>query len=132
MILGYHKESELPVRRGDFVVIPKGALINRIGTGLTETKRSYKVKVNHVLTGRSVLVGLLRDGEFHGVDDGSVELRKTYGTDKIESLWPLARVDDGYVYLPISNPEIAWAGTGGYWTYCDINQVTKIEDARTS
>lgn len=47
---GYHDEKDLPIRRGMTVTIVKGTPIRHRGETVI-AKRTYKVKVNHIMNG---------------------------------------------------------------------------------
>jgi len=49
--LGHSYESELPVKKGMEIIIPKGVTIRTIYHGTRVNPRSYKIRVNHVLGG---------------------------------------------------------------------------------
>ena len=127
LLLGYHDVETLPIRKGETITIPKGTLYTYRGK-LVDSKRSYKVKVDHVLAGWSIPVGwfmpLFGDVHFNYLnrqDHGIVQ--SVYGLDyKLEELWPLMTVRNGDILLPLSNPEVSWARSGGYWACADINQ----------
>lgn len=51
-IRGYQDNSALPIKKGQEVTVPKGTLYNYRGK-LVEAKRAYKVKVDHLLSGRA-------------------------------------------------------------------------------
>jgi hypothetical protein len=62
--IGYHEPSSLPVRAGDIVTIPRGTKIRTTRPGAANkvktAGRTYRVKVDHVLTGRTVSVHVAR------------------------------------------------------------------------
>jgi hypothetical protein len=51
-LIGYKENSQIPVKAGDEVTILKGTQIRYRGNTLT-AKRTYKIKVNHILNGRT-------------------------------------------------------------------------------
>ena len=123
--LGFHRPEELPIKRGQELTIPKGTIYQHRGK-LHETRRAHKVKVQSVLGGMSYCVG-------HRYNDGDVRfsysnrrdrdnIKAAYGTDVLAQLWPLMTIRENSLFLPISNPEVTWAGAGGYWSDADINQ----------
>lgn len=131
---GYTADENLPFKKGEFITLPKGTLFHHRGE-LQETKRTYKVKVDHMLNGSDMCVGhFYTDRQeahltYYNRHDADW-VKKTYGTDDLTQLWPLMKVvrygrDDRHVaiYLPMSNPEVRWAGKGGYWSSADINQL---------
>lgn len=93
MYQGYFEPDNLPVGKGDEIIVPKGASIFSInpqdGPDLT-AGRTYKVAVHHVLPG----------------------FERNTGT-------PEARME---------NPEVRWAGSGGYWKGIDINDARLIPE----
>lgn len=126
--LGFHYDNELPIKKGDNIKLPKGTLYRHRGE-LREVKRATTVKVHHILPGLSMCVGYFSPlfGKMYwnylNRSDHS-RLMDLYGLNyKLEELWPIMRVDEcGNVFIPLSNPEIVWAGSGGYWSDADINQ----------
>lgn len=120
--------EEFPIKPGQVITIPKGTLVTCRGV-LSETKRSTKVKVNHVLSGMSIPVGYFhaasgKHGWSYCTKDARQDVQKVYGTTDLDSLWPLMKVDGyGHISLPYSNPEVVWAGPGGYWKSADLNQL---------
>jgi len=53
--LGYHDDSDLPVKRGDIVTIKKGTMVRHRGQ-VRPAKRTYQVTINHILGGRNATV----------------------------------------------------------------------------
>jgi len=49
--LGYYEDSELPVKKGDFVTIKKGTIVKTVGREPRPAGRTYKVKIHHILNG---------------------------------------------------------------------------------
>jgi hypothetical protein len=126
MYLGFHETSELPIKRGQSLTIPKGTIYRHRGQ-LREVKRATTIKVHSVMHGMSLCVGhLYQNGEVHFsfMDRHDPErIKEIYGHSNVAELWPLMRVNEyGSIFLPISNPEVTWAGSGGYWSEADINQ----------
>jgi len=77
--IGVCHKDELPFRRDDTVIIPKGTLVRHRGQ-VKPAGRTYKVKVTHCLSG-----------------------------------WI-----DG---LTVHNPKVCWAGSGGYWSEVELNDI---------
>lgn len=124
---GFHEDNELPIRLGQTIQIPKGTIVEHRGQ-LQETKRSYRVRVDHVLNGMSYCVGYwhkpTQTAHFSFVSRYDRErVKELYGTDDLSQLWPLMSVRGGNIFLPIINPQVRWAGKGGYWSAADINQL---------
>jgi hypothetical protein len=99
---------------------------------LVEAKRSYKVRVNHMLNGSDMMVGYYRKEKnevhfFFSNRHDAYTLQNIYGTSNLENLWPLIKVvDHGHyssLFIALDNPKISWVGSGGYWNRADINQV---------
>ena len=93
---GYCNLSDLPVREGDESTLPKGTPYTYRGE-LRETGRKTRVKVNHVLEGSDLVVGYYQrtSGHYHlgCASEADMHLvRKLYGTDNLEELWPRMRV----------------------------------------
>jgi hypothetical protein len=123
---GFHNVSELPIKQGQTLTLPKGTIYRHRGE-LREVKRATTIKVHSLQSGRSLCVGrIYKDGEVHFsfMSRNDPELiKKVYGHAIMEDLWPLMTVNEyGSVFLPVSNPEVTWAGAGGYWSDADINQ----------
>jgi hypothetical protein len=83
---GYIPDHELPIKRGDTVTIPKGTLVKNVRTGVTIAGRTYKVKVDHFISGMT----------------------------------------HDQVKIP---PKVCWAGSGGYWSEVDINDIPEANNA---
>ena len=130
LYLGRHDLYKLPIKPGDRVTIPKGALVSHNGE-LVEVKRPTVVRVHHLLGGEDFYVGTYQKatGEcyFWGGTQEPTHIRSVYGESDPQLLWPLmTTVDKGeYValLLPWSNPKVCWRGTKGQWKSADINQV---------
>lgn len=119
--------EEFPIHPGEMITIPKGTLVECRGQ-LTETKRAVEVRVDHILPGTSIPVGF-SDKQGNNIwsyctRGAREEVQKIYGTTDLNTLWPLMHVDAyGNISLPSSNPEVRWAGSGGYWKSADMNQL---------
>ncbi len=122
--LGFHNDNEIPFSQDQLVKIPKGTLIEH-RSELKEARKDYMIKVDHILPGRSLWVGYFGKTKSSVYfmklreDDLSI-IRHVYGTDKLEDLWPMMNVIDYgsqscSLYLPVENPQIRWAGRGGYF-----------------
>lgn len=54
--LGYHATEDLPIRPGQIVTIPKGAMV-RCMNGVTKPAgRTYKVRVHHIMNGTNLYI----------------------------------------------------------------------------
>ncbi len=53
--LGYHDDSDLPVKRGDVVTIKKGTMIRHRGQ-VKPAGRTYQVTINHLMNGQNAMV----------------------------------------------------------------------------
>lgn len=150
-IIGYH-DGPLPYKKGDTVRIKKGTALRSTRSGQTEFTcgRTYTVKVNHTLHGRSIRIGYRRYDPEGTVteEDISFELRSDrntclhlFGSDTLEVLLPHAvershyDYEDGsrYVdlYIPVDNPSVRWVGSGGYWMEADINDIEQVQTEQT-
>lgn len=49
--VGYHEDSELPVKKGMIVTIKKGTLVTTIGHGSKPAGKTYKIQIDHILNG---------------------------------------------------------------------------------
>lgn len=127
---GYSNETHLPIKAGMIVKLPKNSLYDCNGN-LFENKKNRSIKVDHVLPGQSIVVGYFHHATrevhlsyTHQQDAYLVE--KIYGTDDLMKLWPQMTVEDhghySTIFLPISNPQVSWVGSGGYWCRADLNQ----------
>lgn len=53
---------------------------------------------------------------------GSYITKRSYTVTIRSVLWGVGREDQS-PHMEIVNPELRWAGSGGYWCYADINDV---------
>lgn len=91
--LGFREDRDLPIKPGDTVTIPKGVVVKTIGKPPKPAGRTYKVRVDHILSGSNAYL------------EGNAFRRE--------------------IVRPTS-PKVRWAGTGGYWSEADINDVRKV------
>lgn len=128
--LGFHEERALPIKRGDEIIVPKGVSVRSMGSrGTYVTKRSQKVRIHHTLPGQSIPVVAvekhkrilypLGDTVFEHYDALIVQYAHASDPEVRSALHTEMRFLD----VPVSNPSIVWAGTGGYWCDVDINDV---------
>lgn len=136
-IRGYNEDVIQAVRRGQIVTIYKGVLVSNYHTGEKLSGKTYKVKVDHVLPGIAHSVGWWdsQTGQvtFQQMDGKHTDpFFRAYGTRNLEDLVFYMHTRTGassasgrlhYLYLPLENPKIRWAGTGGYWSEADINDI---------
>jgi len=124
-------------KSGDVVTILKGTVIKTTQGFTTKTAgRTYKVKINHLLHGRSLSVG------YRGFNaDGTVEHQDIQFSRKQQDnlVSALGASDDATIlagchegerfkradgssycslHVQITPPSLVWAGTGGYW--CEV------------
>lgn len=130
----YNVDKHEPLRRNQLITIKKGTLVRDGKNVVKAASRKQHIKINSFNCGMSICVGHFHETSGHvslhyqSKYDNETVMR-TYGTEVLEDLWPLMtvkRYDDsnvGSIFLPISNPEIVYAGSGGYWKYIDINQL---------
>lgn len=127
---GATPEEELPVKRGSQVRIPKGLEVKttrKIRRYLSG--KAHLVKVNHILGGSCEQIGFVsKDGSVR--HNGAIpwyreeEIQKIYGCKSEELLnHPFIRLRGNWLYIPLTNPTVVWAGTGGYWCEVDMSQV---------
>ena len=117
-IIGY--QSILPIKNGDKVKIKKGVLLRSMHpskNGWYENSRTRTVTVNHTNCGMEVVKCevekyYMQEAERALGEDLLLEMLETKGNHEL---------------IPVYNPSVIWAGTGGYWVECDINDVEKIE-----
>lgn len=117
---GFHADAVLPIKRGQKVVIPAGTTVRSMGSkGVYVTKRAQTVFVRGVMNGQSVSnYYALNDRQHHGP-------LKAAGFDfsVIRAMRDAGDPEYYRGFVPISNPSITWAGTGGYWCDADINDI---------
>lgn len=127
---GYHEDSALPFKRGQDVVIPSGVevLSTHPKRRRFKTARKQTVRLDRFGCGRSFCVGHVF--EETGERVGSLTDRRDklvfeelFGSSDPEFLVNHvdAVVQGNTVFLPVDNPTVVWAGTGGYWCEVDIN-----------
>lgn len=142
---GYCKD--LPVKRGDKVSIPKGAMVRSMHPSRNPCPagRGIKVTVHHTLCGVTMTIGhyytetsqwfwAVREKDlYHAMEQRGLP----YGTrDETEASMASLQKEamntlvDTYnqgkvlrAVLHLENPKVCWAGSGGYWCEADINDV---------
>ncbi len=139
---GYVDKSTLPFRPGQKVRIPVGARLfstHPQRPDWYEAGRTQMITVHHVLPGSELPIGDLttEDGveTFRHTAKLSEVIRyaedwgmKYAGQDEdVTFAWLLpfciVREVSKSVVLPTANAAVCWAGRGGYWVECDINDV---------
>jgi len=129
MLRGYQDRKNLPVKIGDKVVIKAGTRITSTNPSVPEriAKRNMTVTVRSTGSGQSIPpscishyeVDTLRANDF---DDEIVEATLAVYRHECSRLG-YTNVDFTPFSFPIKNPEVLWAGTGGYWCSADINDI---------
>lgn len=118
---GFHTDSALPVKPGTKVRVPKGALLHSThpqNDSWIENGKSRTVTVNHVLNGTSMVVyELLYQRKRYGDDE---PMLRGVDWDEVNRLM---ESNGGNHMYPVKNPQVVWAGSGGYWVSADINDV---------
>lgn len=104
--IGYHDESKLPLKRGQTVTIKKGTKIHCMLRGIVEAKKTFKIKIHHLMPGCSWSKRMITDRD-----------RET-----LKMTWEEINAYPGD-FIPQSNPGVSWPGTGGYWQTVDINEI---------
>jgi hypothetical protein len=96
--VGFHEDADLPVKRGDTVTIPKGTHLRTTHPQMKDrvAARTYRVKVDHILP-------------------GSTDTKHEQATEP-----PYHFI---VTKVPLTNPSVRWAGTGGYWFEADLNDI---------
>lgn len=89
--------EKLPIHSGDTITIPKGTVVRQRGES-KPAKRTFKVKVHHVLNG--------------------------YTPDAAEQAYQARHGNPNAVGF---NPKAIWAGSGGYWCEVDMNDVPEAQ-----
>ena len=109
-MIGFHEQEEMEriVQAGQEVVIPKGTIIQSTHPQYREkiAGKSTTVKVHHLSPGQTVPEEYFSD-EYQRLYPNAPE-----GTDK----W-------GRKVYHTSNPQVVWAGSGGYWHRADIKDI---------
>lgn len=134
--VGYVDERDLPYQRGDRVVVPRGArvLSTHPVRRLWVTARRQIVTVDHIIPGVSHnisnMIGLERERypgyeEWFALFDAIRNMRLKQNPGK---LLDLLYVLENKFTMPISNPIMRWAGTGGYWNAVTFNALMGIPD----
>lgn len=124
--LGYHKDEDLPFKKGQEVWIPRGTVVRSTHPDLKEKilTRGQRVQIHHLLPGQTYPLSEKEYLRRHGRTDAdsfpevTVTLHK--GTDQEYS----------YQGIATMNPAVCWPGTGGYWMEVDINDVQELPEEK--
>lgn len=125
-LIGYHDNIEISSLTSIFprmtVLIPKGTRVYSQHKGEYVTKRDQKVKVHHVKNGCNLP---LTDRH---CQDQIEEYFKRDGAHCILSVVNNHILPRGInASVPVKNPTVSWAGSGGYWCEADVNDVVVIK-----
>jgi len=157
MYRGYHRKADLPLKQGDVVTIAKGTKLRSTHPqrdGEYEAGRTYQVKVHHVLPGatytfghivaqgtpdeRVILSGIHWRDLYHICQGLGVKYAYSFDppvewiyeelkkTGRIEVIKRSDNMSD--IKLHTTNPQVNWAGSGGYWVWCDINDIVGVQE----
>jgi len=133
VLRGYYETKSWRHLHGQYVTIPKGAMIYTLRPNAepAPAKRNRKVKIHHFDCGQSFCIGLPEDlarsgpiHYYHRRDDERV--REMYGNISDDELKTFAIVKNDSAYLPIQDPGIVWAGSGSYWHFAGINDIPEL------
>jgi hypothetical protein len=130
--VGHHDEAKLPILAGQTIVIPRGITVRSYQPSrkVRTTVRSQTVVVDHVLGGMDTRCAHVAIWDRESRFSGNTELFATYDLayeamvaehDPVR----LAALRE-FVYslrVPMTNPEVRWAGARGYWCWVDINDL---------
>lgn len=115
---GFHAAADVPFKPGQLIVIPKGTRITT-RKGPREAKRTYTVRVNHILPGRSIPY---HEALFNRSYRPMLEQRG-FDFAPLQAAYDANSPEYYRGRVPLDNPQIRWAGTGGYWFGVDINHI---------
>ena len=130
--IGYHDTKALPFRDGDMVTIPAGVLVRTMNPSKEpyRTTRKQTRKIDHILCGQSEAVWLVKRSrypqysELFALYDLAMDMAHEQDCPtKRRKLIDFANK----LAIPHSNPDVRWAGSGGYWCWVDINDVLGVE-----
>jgi hypothetical protein len=124
--LGYQKDNVLPFKKGDTVIIPKGVLVYSMHPQKdpTLTKRSFKVKIDHFMSGQSSFITYMNERDCYR-NDGTMRINPKDLQKMKDEYWENKRQnkDTEEPQIHFSNPKVCWAGAGRYWHEVDINDI---------
>ena len=125
--VGYVPENKLPFRQHQEIVIPKGTPVRHRGR-VRPAGRTYRIVVDHVLPGSSkAIVSITKEERSQYPKDAHLfaefdRLREASDSAEGDEAHRLFR--EAYdMRIPLSSPSVRWAGTGGYWSEADINDL---------
>ena len=151
MYKGHVKDNELPIKPGDKITIKKGTEVHsyRPDRGKFTAGKTYKVTVDHIISGRTVTIAGRHKGDDQWRPEQQAEELAAwsrslgaeynkyyeYNTtmDDFPGLMAVAEERPAYfgngriLVVHLSNPEVRWAGSSGYWTSVDINDVPEAQ-----
>ena len=131
MYFGHHRLEDLPVKQGDTVIIPKGTRIKSMHPRDRGNERiagkTFKVKVHHLCTGSSCSMdGLSVNKDWlHGMGKWPMALAM-----EEEAREKMTGAERWETRVALTNPQVTWAGEGGYWMDADINDVLLLVDGK--
>jgi hypothetical protein len=119
--------DEMPFKRGQEIILPKGTPVRSLKRGDYVTTRKQTIKVHSFGGGMSTHIGYCHDGvrrscRIHTRNEEDT-IKGLYGTNDMDVLvhHPDAVVRGIDIFLPLQPPTVVWPGTGGYWCEADIN-----------
>jgi hypothetical protein len=134
--VGYHETRELPFKRGDKVIIPVGTRVRSYNPSKKDwvTTRKQVVTVNTLMNGMSVYPSHTKLSDIESMCRGkNIDVNSHYIRWELLIAQAHAEQDptvrsmlyrEHYDYrIPVDNPTVQWAGTGGYWAWVDINDI---------
>lgn len=130
--VGHHDEASLPIKAGDRITIPAGVNVGSFNPSQRRrvTARKQTVTVVDILCGMDTRCNHVASWDRASRHPGCEDLFAAYDlameayraeedADRARALYDFACS----LRVPISNPELRWGGTGGYWCWVDINDV---------
>lgn len=138
MYLGYHERSLLPIKNGQMVRVPAGTEVRSMHPKRKRYTlgRAQWVKVDHLLSGSSQLVWRSYVDPTSGVETFRLQMhpheldalcakagKKSVEEIKAQCIKVQYRSGEVEHFYPLENPQVRWAGSGGYWNEVDINAI---------
>lgn len=134
--VGYHDAHTLPFKRGEKVVIPAGTRVRSYNPSKKEwfTTRKQVVAISMIMPGMSANPGFQKRRDIEQMCEGkAIDVNDHYFRWEFMALQAREEQDQqisSMLYreyreykIPVDNPTVQWAGTGGYWTWVDINDI---------